>query len=188
MGQGERERDEEESEAGDHLRLGRRRMPVDAERVVDVIEALDSHEQRNEHRVEVKRDGAVVVEEARQVGRLEYVVGDEARVHEELGQLRHQVVHEVGEGEKGQVEDALLVDHLLAREHEGAQRVRHQADVVELGDGAEHVRAQWRQLDEYLAVVAAVVEEHVGSGSGSCTGTGSGGGQWRRPSRRSVVE
>lgn len=73
----------------------------------------------------------VVVEETRQIGHLENVMFDETQVDESLRQYAHEIVHEIAECQKDQVEDALAVDHLFAREYEYAEKIADKADVVE---------------------------------------------------------
>lgn len=73
----------------------------------------------------------VVVEETRQIGHLENVMFDETQVDENLREYAHEIVHEIAECQKDQVEDALAVDHLFAREYEYAEEIADEADVVE---------------------------------------------------------
>lgn len=81
----------------------------------------------------------VIVEEARQVGHFEDVIVDEAQIDEHLWENAHKIVHEIAEGQKDQVENALAMYHLFARKYQNAQQIAHEANVVEFHlDAATH--------------------------------------------------
>ena len=123
-------------------------LAVEFEGRVHVVEAVLGDEQSQEDRVEVTRRYAEVVDEAGEIRGLVDVVVEQMSAQEKVGQHRRQVVHEVGESEQGQVEDALLADELLLREDYDADEVRDEAQVVQRGHVVFYGGAPWRECGQ----------------------------------------